>query len=171
MTTLRDRWEALVVAVYTRTPERPRRAVQRLVTPGWRVGVLVVLSRPDGRILLVDQTYTDGWALPGGDIKRGEDLVRAAERELREELGLTVAVPRPVLAEARPHDRWVTFVTRLEVSDAVADQARAPSPELRGLGWFAPGDLPPVHRDTVAPLRLAGVLEPAGPAAPTVDPA
>ena len=67
-------WERLVVAVYARSPERPRRAVVRLVTPGYRVGVLAVLTRPDGRLLLVDQPYTDGWSLPGGDVKRGETI-------------------------------------------------------------------------------------------------
>ena len=46
--------ERLVVAVYARTPERPRRAVVRAVTPGYRVGVLAVVTRPDGRLLLVE---------------------------------------------------------------------------------------------------------------------
>ena len=51
-------WQRLVVAVYARTPERPRRAVVRLLTPGYRVGALAVVAREDGRLLLVDQPYT-----------------------------------------------------------------------------------------------------------------
>ncbi|MDP9497636.1 MAG: NUDIX domain-containing protein [Actinomycetota bacterium] len=153
-------WERLLVAAYARTPERPRRAVVRLLTPGHRVGVLAVLRRPDGRVLLVDQPYVEGWALPGGDLKRGETVAGALTRELREEIGLHVAVPEPALAAHRAHDRWVTFVAPLQVDDAGADALRPRSPELAAVGWYAPGALPPLHPDTVAPLRLAGVLPP-----------
>jgi 8-oxo-dGTP pyrophosphatase MutT (NUDIX family) len=158
MSTLRQRWEELVVRVYSRTPERPRRAVLRAVTPGWRVGVLVVLRRPDGRVLLVDQPYTEGWSLPGGDLKRGEDLAAGAARELREELGIDLVVPTPVLAAARQHDRWVTFVVDLDVSDEVADRAGAVSAELVAVEWFDADHLPLLHGDTVAPLRLVGLV-------------
>jgi len=153
-------WQRLVVSVYTRTPPRPRRAVLRLATPGYRVGVLVVLTRPDGRVLLVDQPYVRGWSLPGGDVKRGEAVGDALARELREELGLDVAVPAPHLAAQRVHDRWVTFVARLEVDDAVADSLRARSAELSAVGWFAPGALPEMHPDAAAPLALARATEP-----------
>jgi len=154
-------WQRLVVAVYARAPERPRRAVVRLVTPGYRVGVLAVLQRPDGRVLLVDQPYTEGWSLPGGDLKRGETVGQGLARELREEVGLDVAVPEPVQAVQRPHDRWVTFVARLEVDDGTADGLGARSAELSSVGWFAPGALPALDPDVVAPLRLAGVAVPA----------
>jgi ADP-ribose pyrophosphatase YjhB (NUDIX family) len=150
-------WEQLVVAVYARSPERPRRAVVRLVTPGYRVGVLAVLSRPDGRLLLVDQPYTQGWSLPGGDLKRGESVGQGLSRELREEVGLHVDLPDPVLAAQRPHDRWVTFVAKVDVDDATADQLGSRSPELSATAWFAPDALPPLDPDVVDPLRLVGV--------------
>lgn len=150
-------WDRLVVAVYARAPERPRRALVRLATPGYRVGALAVLVRPDGRVLLVDQPYTRGWSLPGGDLERGEDPAAGLRRELREEVGLHVDVPPMTLACLRTHDRWVTFVARLEVADDVADGLGSTGPELRGVGWFAPGALPPVHPDAVGPLALVGV--------------
>ena len=150
-------WERLLVAAYARTPERPRRAVVRLVTPGYRVGVLAVLFRPDGRLLLVDQPYLRGWALPGGDLKRGETPAAALSRELREELGLRVDVPAPVQAALRTSDRWVSFVVRIDLPQAVADAVRPCSPELREAAWFAPDALPPVHPDGHDPLRLVGV--------------
>ena len=148
-------WERLVVALYSRAPERPRRAVVRLVTPSYRVGVLAVLRRPDGRVLLVDQPYVEGWSLPGGDLKRGETVAAGLVRELREEVGLSVDVDPPVLALQRPDDRWVTFVTSLPVPDDVADTLSPRSAELSRVGWFAPGALPPVHEDSAPPLRLA----------------
>ena len=150
-------WERLVVAVYARTPERPRRAVVRLLTPGYRVGVLAVLTRPDGRLLLVDQPYTEGWSLPGGDLKRGETVGAGLSRELREELGLHVVAPEPVLAAQRPHDRWVTFVARVEVDEPTAARVAPRSAELQQVGWYAPDALPLLDPDVVDPLRLAGV--------------
>ena len=150
-------WERLVVAVYARSPERPRRAVVRLVTPGYRVGVLAVLTRPDGRLLMVDQPYTQGWSLPGGDLKRGETVGQGLARELREEVGLHVEVPEPVLAAQRPHDRWITFVARVDVDEATAAGLGSRTPELSATAWFAPDALPALDPDAVAPLRLAGV--------------
>ncbi|MCW2621859.1 MAG: hydrolase [Frankiales bacterium] len=157
MPTLRARWERLVVTVYTRTPAAPRRAVLRALTPSYRVGVLVVLRRPDGRILLVDQPYEQGWSLPGGDLKRREQPGEGAARELREELGLVLPVPDPVLAALRTHDRWVTFVLLIEVDQETADRAAAVSPELTAVQWCDPAALPELHPDIVRPLALVGI--------------
>ncbi|HEY5983153.1 MAG TPA: NUDIX domain-containing protein [Anaerolineales bacterium] len=48
-------------------------------------GVRVLLLRR-GRVLLVRQTYMNGWFIPGGGVKRGETLEQAARREAREEV-------------------------------------------------------------------------------------
>ncbi len=153
-------WERLVVALYSRAPERPRRWVVRLFTPGYRVGALAALVRPDGRLLLVDQPYVEGWSLPGGDLKRGERPGAGLARELREELGIRVDVGELSQAWLRTHDRWVTFATRLDVPDDVADRAAARSAELTAVGWFDPSRLPPLHPDALGPLALLGLLAP-----------
>ena len=149
-------WDRLVVAVYSRAPERPRRALVRLATPGYRVGVLAAVFRPDGRLLLVDQPYVAGWSLPGGDLKRGEEPGQGLARELHEELGLVAEVPQLREAFLRTRDRWVTFVARVDVDDARADAVAAASAELRAVGWYSPGALPPLHGDAVGPLALLG---------------
>lgn len=53
---------------------------------GHVLGVKMILVGDDG-LLLVRQTYRPGWFLPGGGVKRGEDLLAAAKREAREETG------------------------------------------------------------------------------------
>lgn len=54
-------------------------------------GVKCVLTEGDD-VLLVRHTYgSRSWDLPGGGIKRGEDPVAAATREVSEELGVSVA--------------------------------------------------------------------------------
>jgi ADP-ribose pyrophosphatase YjhB (NUDIX family) len=50
------------------------------------VGVRVILVK-GGKVLLVRQTYVDGWYFPGGGLKRGETVETAARREVREETG------------------------------------------------------------------------------------
>jgi 8-oxo-dGTP pyrophosphatase MutT (NUDIX family) len=50
------------------------------------IGVRIMLIR-DGQVLLVRQTYIPGWFMPGGGVKRGETLEKAARREVREEIG------------------------------------------------------------------------------------
>ena len=49
------------------------------------MGVRIVLYR-DGQVLLIRQTYLDGWFIPGGGIRKGETLDDAVRREAREEV-------------------------------------------------------------------------------------
>lgn len=51
-----------------------------------RMGVRMMLIQND-QILLVRHTYIPGWFMPGGGVKRGETLERAARREALEETG------------------------------------------------------------------------------------
>ncbi|RNI24910.1 NUDIX domain-containing protein [Flexivirga caeni] len=50
----------------------------------------VAVFRSDGALLLGRHTHDDRWATFGGAVEPGEDAVRAATRELREETGLVV---------------------------------------------------------------------------------
>jgi ADP-ribose pyrophosphatase YjhB (NUDIX family) len=52
-------------------------------------GVLVAIWHAD-RLLVVKPSYKSGYALPGGFVKRGEEEVAAAVRELAEEIRLQV---------------------------------------------------------------------------------
>lgn len=53
--------------------------------------VAVVVVEEKGKYLLVEER--DGfWALPGGKVRVGEDLVDAARREVREETGYDIEV-------------------------------------------------------------------------------
>ena len=44
-----------------------------------------------GELLLVRHSYKPGYGMPAGGLRRGEDPLRAAVRELREEVGIAVA--------------------------------------------------------------------------------
>ena len=54
------------------------------------LGVRVMLIR-DGQVLLIRQTYMDGWFMPGGGLHKRETPEEAARREVREEVGADLA--------------------------------------------------------------------------------
>ncbi|MFE3638845.1 NUDIX hydrolase [Streptomyces cellostaticus] len=53
-------------------------------------GAAVLFQDAEGRVLLVEPNYRDGWALPGGTVESddGETPRRGARRETLEEIGL-----------------------------------------------------------------------------------
>lgn len=60
-----------------------------------RVGVGAVILDGDGRLLVIKRgnpPRRGRWTLPGGKLQRGETIVEAIAREVREETGLEVEV-------------------------------------------------------------------------------
>lgn len=141
--------------VFRRLPRRLRRAVIHAITPSYYVGAVLALIRPDGKLLLVEQRASPGWALPGGLLDRGEGPVDGVVREVREELGLildpdTLPIPYAVVAAlARRVD--VVFVCR--AGENAEDVHIADDIEVTGIGWFDLDRLPDVSEPTMDILR------------------
>lgn len=72
-----------------------------------RVAAKVIIQDDVKRLLLVDPTYKPDWDLPGGMAEANEPPLHAARREVREELGLEVALGDLLVVDwAAPHGPW-----------------------------------------------------------------
>src|SRR3954451_24658779 len=89
------------MTAFGRMPAPLRRAAVRAGTPSYTVGAVALLRRGDGRLLYVDQRHSDGWALPGGLLRRGKSPDDSVVLEVTEEVVSSLAgseLPVPVAA-------------------------------------------------------------------------
>jgi ADP-ribose pyrophosphatase YjhB (NUDIX family) len=129
------------------------------------VGVRAVVIDAGGKVFLVRHSYVSGWHLPGGGVERGETLVQALARELREEGSIEVVGTPPLHGVFynpvdSPRDHVAVFVVRVFRQDPTG----RPSREIAERGFFSLDALP---KETTPGTRrrLAEVLEgaPIGP--------
>lgn len=147
------------LAAFRRLPDPVRRLVVHAVTPSYTVGAVAVIRRKDGRLALVEQRHSLGWALPGGLLRRGETPADGLVREVEEELGIRLdkySLPVP-FAAINPRVRRVDVVyfvdapvgTRLRREDEV---------EVTRTGWFPLEAMPPISEPTSDILHAVRLL-------------
>jgi len=135
----------------------PEPRARKLVVAGLILGkgeVLITQRR-------ADQALPLQWEFPGGKVEPGEAPVAALVRELREEIGVEVAVGRiwDVLFHAYPAFDLVMLVYVCRIVDG---EPRAV--EVADLRWLPPGELPawdilPADKPLVERLVAEGLPE------------
>jgi ADP-ribose pyrophosphatase YjhB (NUDIX family) len=130
----------------------------RLLRPT-TVGVKLLLVR-EGQVLLVRHTYLPGWHLPGGGVKRHEDLVTAARREAREEVGARINELRLFGAYTEPPKGKSGYVIAFVSTDFLLRPAR--SWEIAEARFFPMGALPP-NTDRASRRRIEEFIADGGP--------
>lgn len=113
------------------------------LTRGMTMGVRAACFDEAGRVFLVRHTYVPGWYMPGGGVERGETVMAALSKELREEGNLEL-IGAPELyhvyqnAKASRRDHVVFY-------KAVVRQVapRKPDREIAESGFFSLDALPP----------------------------
>lgn len=142
-----------LLRVWRRIPRLMRRWIVRVIAPSFTVGAACVIERDDGRILLVRLVYRNGWGLPGGLIKRREDVAVCARREVAEEIGLDVElVSEPAVVVDGPPQR-VDVVFRARPAAGVDPDSAGPvSAEIREVRWCAADELPTLQHEAVSAL-------------------
>jgi 8-oxo-dGTP pyrophosphatase MutT (NUDIX family) len=149
------------------------RLADRLLPVWWAVrrprsrGVRCVLRRRDA-VVLVRHTYGDRrWMLPGGRIRRREDPIATAQREMRQELGVTgerwtvvgCLAARSRYRRTSADDRFrrhSTFYVRADVSAPALEPRRG---ELSDADWFPTTALPDERSENVDVAARAGWLD------------
>ena len=100
-----------------------------------------IIGGPDGRILVCSRpagTHMAGkWEFPGGKIEPGESAEACVRREIREELGMEIAVG-PVLT-VMEHDYGVKYV-RVTFFQAVSDDVPS-ARDGQEFRWVAPDEM------------------------------
>lgn len=107
--------------------------------------VVVILSRPDGAVLVVKAHYKAYWSFPGGLIDDGETPLQAGVREVREEVG--VAIQQDMLRFAlivdreSTHMRTYQFVFECSVNEAQAKNIKMDTKELTDYAFVTKEDI------------------------------
>ncbi|MFK0205286.1 NUDIX domain-containing protein [Agrobacterium sp. NPDC090283] len=113
-----------------------------LFTRGATLGVRAACFDEKGRIFLVRHTYLSGWYLPGGGVERGETLLEALHKEIREE-GNLEAASRPelfhVYLNLEGSNRDHVALYRLDVTQT---RPKKPDHEIAESGFFELSGLP-----------------------------
>lgn len=75
--------------------------------PQRRQAASALIRDPEGRVLMVQPNYKQGWELPGGTVEAGEDPRTGCARETLEEVGLDLPVGRLLVVEhGTSHGIW-----------------------------------------------------------------
>jgi 8-oxo-dGTP pyrophosphatase MutT (NUDIX family) len=139
------------------------RCALRLLRVWWAVrrprssGVRCILRHGD-RVVLVRHTYGDRrWMLPGGRMRRGEEPVTTARREMQQELGITcgawtvvdcLAARNSYRRRSRKEGfrRHSTFYVQGHVQTVTLTPRQG---EIADADWFEAGALPDERSDSV----------------------
>ena len=114
-----------------------------LFSRGLTIGVRAVVRSKDGEFLLIRHSYTPGWHFPGGGVEPGESVIKALERELREETGygLTGEITFHGVyhnCEVSRKDHVLVYCCEVEEQHVLPTSKL----EIRDSCYFSPNELP-----------------------------
>ncbi|CAH0341462.1 NUDIX domain-containing protein [Rhizobium sp. CECT 9324] len=143
-------------------PGRAKKFLVRLLhvyfalSRGMTLGVRAACYDEKGRVFLVRHSYVPGWHLPGGGVERGETVMQALAKELREEGNLEIAGAASLFhvyfnRNISRRDHVVLYrVSVRQTAPRLADR------EIVEAGFFDLGELP--QGTTAATLRRLSEL-------------
>jgi 8-oxo-dGTP diphosphatase len=115
----------------------------------------VVVWNEDGDVLLVRNWARERqWGLPGGGVGRHETPLQAAQRELQEEIGVSLPAKKfksvgTFQAQGHPSPIYSVRIMKQQLPEEQYNPW-----EITHLAWFDPDSLPPLSPLTREVLRL-----------------
>jgi 8-oxo-dGTP pyrophosphatase MutT (NUDIX family) len=112
------------------------------------IGARCVLRDGTGRVLLIQRSDNQVWALPAGTMELGDTLGRTAIREVYEETGLSAEAVTPFALYTRLADKpdmygqFYQHITMACRVDGYTGELRRSTDETLDAAWFAPAELP-----------------------------
>jgi 8-oxo-dGTP diphosphatase len=114
--------------------------------PSLTVDVVIVTLEPNPRVLLIRRKkdpFAGAWAIPGGFVDEGEALAAAAERELKEETGVTGVALEQLAAFGDPgRDPRGWTVSIVFLARVAADTEATAADDAAEVGWHRLDKLP-----------------------------
>lgn len=111
---------------------------------------VAVLTRPDGQVLMArrppGKVYDGYWEFPGGKVEAGETVRQALDREIREELNITITAAHPWITQVFTYPHATVRLHFFRVHGWAGEPAAV---EHTALAWQS------VRAPTVAPLLPA----------------
>jgi len=129
------------------------------------VAVAAVVLDDAGRVLMIQRTDNDFWAIPGGAQEIGETTTEAAVREIREETGLDVEVTSLVGIYSDPRHVIAYDDGEVRQEFSICFRARpiggqpTPSSESKQVYWIEPTHLADLTIHPSVRLRIEHGLE------------
>ena len=137
---------------------RFRTVAERIRENGAPYGTHTLVTNDSGGLLLVRHDAVGMWVLPGGETRSEETFRDGAERELREEAGITaeyggLGLLGTVTFESGDHTTWGVLPMLEAAAEASATEPTVEDPddEISAARWFK--ELPADTRDREELLR------------------
>lgn len=105
----------------------------------FRVAVSALIFDDKGRVLLARRRDIDWWNLPNGGMEASETVDEALQREVMEELGVSIEVGQLVGVYSKPLKQEVVLAFRCRIINGVPTSTA----ETRECRYFFPHELPP----------------------------
>lgn len=118
------------------------------VIPRKREAADALLLDETGRVLIVQNPWDEAWTLPGGVLEAGEPPRRGAEREIEEELGLSITMGSLLVidweppTETLPIDGVMSLFDGGVLTAAQIAAIRLQEKEIQAYRFVAPDEFP-----------------------------
>lgn len=95
------------------------------------------LIEDQGKILLTEDVGKPGWKLPGGKVEKGETVIDAAKREVKEETGLEVELTGLLSKVNYQNDEGISRQRYCFAAEVIGGQQKLMTGEVKQAKWFS----------------------------------